>query len=260
VHCCHPHVAGPEYIAPGGQLLPGSSPGQPREQQHLQHEAVSSTQQPNQHEVHIDAPPQGGHATTSPPPRHAATAWGQALQPLPATVAVTPGQVVQLGVMREGPTLHWALLGVDRSRCPQQEAGQADSSTSASAQAAAQQQPAAQQGHSKLQGSAALGQGLVPAPRPPWLRPGAGIEDPAVWGVRRCEQLLADFLARCPSGRYPPIWDQLGLLLVRRQGVLGLGQTLLPGVLSSGFCSSMNSSCNASVAAGREVHNPASLL
>lgn len=59
-------------------------------------------------------------------------------------------------------------------------------------------------------GSAAL----RAAPRPPWLRRGAGIEDPAVWSVKKCEQLLGQMLMRAPGAKFPPIHKDMSLMQV----------------------------------------------
>ncbi len=56
------------------------------------------------------------------------------------------------------------------------------------------------------------------APKAPWLNEGAGIADPDVWAVKRCQQLVGGLLQRAPSGLYPPIWQDFSLLLVRVQG------------------------------------------
>jgi hypothetical protein len=56
---------------------------------------------------------------------------------------------------------------------------------------------------------------LNPVPLPPWKCPGRGIEDPHIWAVKKCDQLLADFLLRAPSGRFPSIWGDLQIMQVR---------------------------------------------
>jgi hypothetical protein len=55
---------------------------------------------------------------------------------------------------------------------------------------------------------------LLAAPRPPWLRVGAGIDDAAVWAVKKCEQLRAQMLMRAPGAKFPPIWQDLALMQV----------------------------------------------
>lgn len=88
---------------------------------------------------------------------------------------------------------------------------------------------------------------LQPAARPPWLRPGAGIEDPAVWRVTKCRQLLGQMLQRAPGGKFPPIWNDLALMQVHA-GSLGMDAAVV-GAVSQDLC--MQEAL--AVAAGRQL-------
>lgn len=66
----------------------------------------------------------------------------------------------------------------------------------------------------KQEEAGSVGVPTHPAPRPPWLRPGAGIEDPAVWSVKKCQQLLGQMLLRATGAKFPPIWKDLQLMQV----------------------------------------------
>lgn len=97
------------------------------------------------------------------------------------------GDEVQLAAQRDGPKLSFSLADVRRSPAP-----------------------------SSLSSHGAAAAVLVsPAPRPPWLRPGAGIDDPAVWSVKKCQQLLGQMLMRAPGAKFPPIYKDLALMQVR---------------------------------------------
>lgn len=61
------------------------------------------------------------------------------------------------------------------------------------------------------------------APRPPWLRPGAGIEDAAVWCMKKCQQLLGQMLLRAPGAKFPPIFKDLALMQVCGGNLAGRG-------------------------------------
>lgn len=161
---------------------------------------------------------------------------------------------MQLEALRDGPKISFALSGVTRTRTSQNEVPTSRSGASGSTQAgqpsmpaSAQTavlpsrpssyegdsvstgstavetdtaEPASEQHHQNMQqqqqgteGAAAVA--MHAAPRPPWLRPGAGIEDPAVWSVKKCQQLLAQMLMRAPGAKFPPIAKDLLLMQVK---------------------------------------------
>jgi predicted nicotinamide N-methyase len=80
---------------------------------------------------------------------------------------------------------------------------------------------------------------LRPAPRASWLAPGSGIENPDVWAVRRCHEVLAGALQRAGraepgagggGGRQRPllprVWRDL-FVLTRHAATLGLDPAVL---------------------------------
>lgn len=106
------------------------------------------------------------------------------------------GDVLEIAALREGPRMSFELLAATRTTQQQQQ----------------------QKGSGRLlscpQGDEGSSVPLQPALRPPWLRPGAGIEDPAVWSVKKSQQLLGQMLMRAPGAKFPPIWKDLLLMQV----------------------------------------------
>lgn len=107
--------------------------------------------------------------------------WGQALQYLPEWAAIAAGSSITLKAIRDGPKIKFQLQPDDTPHVPQDAV------------------PAV----------------IFTAPKAPWLQEGVGIEDPDVWAVKKCEQLLSSCLMRVPSGIYPSIWQDLRLMQVR---------------------------------------------
>jgi hypothetical protein len=135
------------------------------------------------------------------------------------TASVTPGDSLSLAVQRQGPKLTVQLLGCTTTvsaQTPAPPSSHNDDSTSTCSVKAA-----------KFNSNIAAGDGSGVAPlqlqaaaRPPWLRPGAGIEDPAVWAVTKCRQLLGQMLQRAPGGKFPPVWNDLAVMQVSNRIVL----------------------------------------
>jgi hypothetical protein len=170
--------------------------------------------------------------------------WGQALHYLDHTAVIAPGDMLQLAVQRQGPKMTVTLLGGTAANPPPDHspgqpgpaARSSDSDTScknaealhlptapAPPPAPANTSPdrttnststSSSRSSSAGSASAVVPLELQPALRPPWLRPGAGIEDPAVWSVTKCRQLLGQMLQRAPGGKFPPIWNDLALMQV----------------------------------------------
>jgi hypothetical protein len=141
--------------------------------------------------------------------------WGQALHYLDHTAATSSGDTLQLAVQRQGPKLTVQLLGGttanDKSTAPAQTPANSTPSSTTNDSSSSSSSTAA----TATAGSAVVPLQLQPVARPPWLRPGAGIEDPAVWSVTKCRQLLGQMLQRAPGGKFPPIWNDLELMQVR---------------------------------------------
>jgi hypothetical protein len=134
--------------------------------------------------------------------------WGQTLHYLDHTVVIAPGDTLQLAVQRQGPKTTVKLLGGTASHLATASAPFTSSTISDNTCS------------STTSSSSAVASAVAPlqlqlAPRPPWLRPGAGIEDPAVWSVTKCRQLLGQMLQRAPGGKFPPIWNDLALMQVK---------------------------------------------
>lgn len=136
------------------------------------------------------------------------------------------GDEVQLGALQEGPKLSFAVLDATRPNCSSSSSAPASQADAAPAHSSHGESytPGAAAGSAHQQqektGSAALVPQLHPAPRPPWLRPGAGIEDPAVWLVKKCQQLLGQMLLRATGSKFPPIWKDLQLMQVGHRTVV----------------------------------------
>jgi hypothetical protein len=160
---------------------------------------------------------------------------------------------VQFEALRDGPKISFDIMGVNRTHNSQTEDQTSLSGTSGSTQAGQPSMPASaqtavlpgspsgddgeaasigstavetdtadpasEQHHQDMQQQQQGNQGAASvamhaAPRPPWLRPGAGIEDPAVWSVKKCQQLLGQMLMRAPGAKFPPIAKDLLLMQV----------------------------------------------
>jgi hypothetical protein len=176
--------------------------------------------------------------------------WGQALYYLDHTATVVPGDTLLLAVQRQGPKLAVQLLGgstatvvpddklavqlqglklpvqlqegsttqlAATSQHTHSSCGSADRKTPTNTFATSSSRVAdsSSSNSSSSSRSSSSGVTLQPAARPPWLRAGAGIEDPAVWSVTKCRQLLGQMLQRAPGGKFPPIWNDLALMQVR---------------------------------------------
>lgn len=149
--------------------------------------------------------------------------WGQSLRYLDDTAVVKEGDVLQMMVKREGSILNPTILPDTETYAMQQPP----------IDTAAPQQPVVERGavreHQKggCNGSAFAAEAVnrqpiavSPAPRPPWLKPGAGIEDPNVWAVKKCKELLGQMLQRAPGGKFPPIYKDLELMQVTSDNFL----------------------------------------
>jgi hypothetical protein len=128
---------------------------------------------------------------------------------------------VQLGALREGPRLSFAVLDAARPNSSYSSgsapASQDATVSSGSCNGESSTPAGAAAGSTQQEQEAAGSAGVLmhPAPWPPWLRPGAGIEDPAVWSVKKCQQLLGQMLLRAAGAKFPPIWKDLQLMQVR---------------------------------------------
>lgn len=152
----------------------------------------------------------------------AAAAGTYLMQPLMCACFVCVGDVVKFAAIREGPRLTFDLL--DTTRCnnltcsptaPSSPYTMHRTAPQHQQQQRQQQEDSEGQQHSSAAGQQSDAVAVHPAPRPPWLRVGAGIEDPAVWSVNKCEQLLGQMLMRAPGAKFPPIWKDLALMQVR---------------------------------------------
>ena len=184
--------------------------------------------------------------------------WGQALQHLGSWAEVQPGDVIGVMAVRDGPEIRFQLLDVfvppeaavglavqhgDPAAQHLEQAvhkggaGHLQETAAVHGRRAEQRQESLEQNttinsldngsssrrrtSSSTVGVTLIRRPLHPAPLPPWKVPGRGIEDPHVWGVKKCDQLLADFLMRAPSGRFPPIWRDLQIIQVGAWSSLG---------------------------------------
>jgi hypothetical protein len=118
------------------------------------------------------------------------------------------GDEVIIGGTRDGPKLSFGLLDAARP------SNDSSSSSSSSCPSTHSETCQADQMEQHLQQQQQERVAVCPAPRPPWLRPGAGIEDPAVWSVKKCQQLLGQMLQRAPGAKFPPIYKDLELMQV----------------------------------------------
>ncbi|GBF95168.1 hypothetical protein Rsub_07881 [Raphidocelis subcapitata] len=172
---------------------------------------------------------------------------GQALTYLPAWVRVAPGTTVELAAERGPAAVTYSLGDVlppppppppppseaaearaEAAAAPPSEAAAAPSEAAAAPSEAA----AAVPDGAAAAPAAAVAAGVfevVPAPRAQWYREGAGIEDAAVWSLRRCGALLAEAMARAPAMRLPPLWRDFQMLQLHC-GSLGLDSAALGAI------------------------------
>lgn len=118
-----------------------------------------------------------------------------------------PGDIIHLGALREGPKLSFGIIDASRPSISAHTPCIPTTETFNRSQQHLQDQDGQDSNAVPLQ----------PVVRPPWLRPGAGIEDPAVWSVRKCQQLLGQMLMRAPGAKFPPIWKDIELMQVGTQ-------------------------------------------
>jgi SAM-dependent methyltransferase len=173
-----------------------------------------------------------GHSATSAPSSSYSTGpgsadpRGQALQYLEYwSEGVRPGDLAHLDVRLGWRCVRFRLLRVVSAA----EGGGGGGGRSGGGTTTTSQTPSVVVHHRPLR----------PAPRAPWMHPGAGIENPDVWAVRRCHEVLAGALQRAgrPGGalgggaasgrRCPPrVWRDF-FVLSRHAASLGLDPAVL---------------------------------
>jgi hypothetical protein len=168
----------------------------------------------------------------APQPGVARSGRGQALTVLPAWVEVTPGWRMELAAERGPGGITFAVGDITpppplplppgpKPQAPQEPSLAASGGRSARVRGACSSSTAAEAGAPAQQGlhhaaaAAASGARVFDAPRAPWFSQSAGMGDPDVWAVRRCEAVLAEALARAPAMRHPPLWRDVQMLQVR---------------------------------------------
>eukprot|EP00879_Flechtneria_rotunda_P029198 GHRR01031479.1.p1 GENE.GHRR01031479.1~~GHRR01031479.1.p1 ORF type:complete len:489 (+),score=219.03 GHRR01031479.1:134-1600(+) len=232
---CQAVVLHPTAAAPA---MDARKQPQGAQQQEQQHQCCQQPQQWPKQDKQSQHDEQGykagGYCNSQPPkeqPNDQQHHWGQSLQYLDVVASVQPEDTIQLVVNREGGRLAVHVLGGHRYM-PAAMANAADTVaapgniidnaagavTWGSTGNSSDNSTISSSNTSRdrdLNSSCTVSVPLQMATRPPWLRSGAGIEDPHVWAVKKCQQLLAQMLQRAPGGKFPPIWQDLALMQVK---------------------------------------------